>query len=185
VKLSRRPNLVVAIAIALAVLTGCADPPPSSPSTSAEPSTAAVRDDTFGLTLATDRSAYGPNDPITVSAAYTYLGPKATETAFHAAEAVGFRIAEVGGTREMGGAMADPCRSTGVVRGQAVAASFGKAGVVADDPNTGFDVAWYRDPVLTLPAGHWRIIAALDVSLGDCGGERHQLEASVDITVED
>lgn len=176
---------LLALAAVVVLLAACSSPAPSSPPVSAEPPTAAGRDDTFGLTLATDRSAYGPNDPITVSAAYTYLGPRATEKAFHAAEAVGFRIEEIGGTREMGGGMDTPCLSTHVVRGVAAAVPFTKSGAIAEDPALGFDVAWYRDPVLTLPPGHWQIIAALDVYLGDCGGERHQLEASVEVTIED
>jgi hypothetical protein len=93
---------------------------------------------------------------------------------FHAAYPIGFRIEEVGGERLMGGGMDLPCLRTELAKSGSTVLPFGKAGS-PDDPTQGFDRAWYEDPVLRLPAGTWRIIAHLDVSLGDCGGEPHQL----------
>jgi hypothetical protein len=77
-----------------------------------------------------------------------------------------------------------PCLYTDAAAGQPVAIPFSKAGPISDVPGVGFDLAWYQDPVLRLPAGNWRIIANLDVSLGDCGGEHHELEAAVGVAVE-
>jgi hypothetical protein len=160
--------------------------PSSTPSASAapEPVTDAVRDATFALTLTVDRGVYRAGEPITVSASYTYLGPKGTEKVFHAEQAVGFRIEEIGGTRGMGGGMHEPCRFTDVVAGQPVPVPFSKFGAISDVPGAGFDRAWYEDPVLRLPAGSWRIVAYLDAWLGECGGERHALETAVGIAVE-
>jgi hypothetical protein len=74
----------------------------------------------------------------------------------------------------MGGAMDQPCLRTELAKGEAAVIPFGKAGS-PDNPKEGFDRAWYEDPVLRLPAGTWQIVAYFEASLGDCGGERHQL----------
>ena len=139
-----------------------------------DPVWATAQDASFRLALTTPRATYGPDDAIEPLASVTYLGPKATETMFHAAYPIGFQIKEVGGERLMGGAMDQPCLRTELARGEAAVLPFSKAGS-PDDPKEGFDRAWYEDPVLRLPAGTWQIIAYFDVSLGDCGGEPHQL----------
>jgi hypothetical protein len=175
---------VLALVVALVVtLSACGDAASSAPAAPANPS-ATVRDETFALTLAADRPHYRPTDAISVAASYAYLGPRVTERAFHAAQAIGFRIEEIGGQRGMGGGMDMPCLFTDVAAGQPVAVPFAKAGVISDDPNVGFDAAWFQDPVFRLPAGRWRVVATLGVSLSDCGGEAHALEASVEVVVE-
>lgn len=138
------------------------------------PVIATAEDASFRLTLTTPRAMYSPDDAIEPVASVTYLGPQATETIFHAAYPIGFRIEEVGGERLMGGGMDLPCLRTELANAGSAVLPFGKAGS-PDDPKQGFDRAWYEDPVLRLPAGTWRIIAHLDVSLGDCGGVAHQL----------
>lgn len=138
------------------------------------PVIATAEDASFSLTLTTPLATYSPEDAIEPVASVTYLGPRATETMFHAAYPIGFRIEEIGGERLMGGGMDLPCLRTELAKSGSAVLPFGKAGS-PDDPTQGFDRAWYEDPVLRLPAGTWRIIAHLDVSLGDCGGEPHQL----------
>jgi hypothetical protein len=133
-----------------------------------------AEDSNFRLVLTTPRSTYTTNDAIEPVATVTYLGPNATETMFHAMYPVGFQIEEVGGVRNMGGGMEQPCKSTELARGGSDALPFGKAGS-PDDPTAGFDIDWYQDPVLRLPIGTWRIIAHLDIQLGKCGGDPHQL----------
>ena len=127
----------------------------------------------------TPRGAYGTNDSIRPVATVTYLGPLAAETTFHATSPVGFRIEEIGGDRLMSGATRLPCGSTELARGAPALYPFAKSG----DTSSGFDEAWYRDPVLRLPAGTWRIVAMFHVALGDCSGERHQLSVENVITV--
>jgi len=133
-----------------------------------------AEDANFRLVLTTPRSSYTTNEAIEPVATVTYLGPNASETMFHAMYPIGFRIEEVGGVRNMGGGMDQPCKSTELAKGRSDALPFGKAGS-PDDPTAGFDIDWYQDPVLRLPVGTWRIIAYLDVQLGKCGGEPHQL----------
>lgn len=146
------------------------------------PVIATAEDASFRLTLTTPRATYSSEDVIEPVASVTYLGPQATETMFHAAYPIGFQIEEVGGERLMGGGMDQPCLRTELAKGEAAVIPFGKAGS-PDDPRQGFDRAWYEDPVLRLPAGRWRIIAYFDASLGDCGGEPHQLTVENTILV--
>jgi hypothetical protein len=162
-------------AVVLVLLGGLALrdlPPRTGPG---DPVGTSAEDTNFRLALTTPRATYSPDEAIEPVASVTYLGPRATETISHAAYPIGFQIKEVGGERSMGGAMAEPCLRTELAKGESAVLPFGKAGVPIDDPSTGFNRAWYEDPVLRLPKGTWRIIAYLDVWLNDCGGERHQL----------
>jgi hypothetical protein len=148
----------------------------------AGPVAASAEDASFRLDLTTPQAAYSPEDAIEPVARMTYLGPRAAETIFHAAYPIGFRIEEVGGQRLMGGGMDLPCLTTELANGESAVLPFAKAGS-PDDPTQGFDRAWYEDPVLRLPVGTWRIIAYLNVSLGDCGGERHELTVENEVKV--
>ena len=148
----------------------------------AGPVVASAEDASFRLDLTTPQATYSAEDAIEPVARMTYLGPRATETILHAAYPIGFRIEEVGGQRSMGGGMDQPCLGTELAKGESAVLPFAKAGS-PDDPAQGFDRAWYEDPVLRLPAGTWRIIAYLDVFIGDCGGERHQLTVENEVEV--
>lgn len=166
---------VGAVAAVVLVLVGGLvlrdQPPITGPG---DPVGATAEDANFRLSLTTPRAQYGPEDAIEPVASVTYLGPQAVETMFHAAYPIGFQIKEVGGERSMGGGMRGPCLQTELAKGEAAVVRFGKAGT-PDDPKGGFDLVWYTDPILRLPEGTWQIIAYLDVNIGDCGGERHQL----------
>lgn len=178
-------GLAVGAAAALVlvvVVGGLALRGPTTITGPAGPVAASAEDATFRLDLTTPQATYGPKDAIEPVATMTYLGPRAIETVFHAAYPIGFSIEEVGGPRLMGGGMDQPCLRTELSKGGSAVLPFAKAGS-PDDPTQGFDRAWYEDPVLRLPAGTWRIIAYLDVFIGDCGGERHQLTVQNEIEV--
>ena len=163
-----------AAAVVLVVVVGGLALRMEPPRTGSGPGMATAEDASFRLELTTPQATYSPADAIEPVARMTYLGPRAAETIFHAAYPIGFRIEEVGGPRLMGGGMDQPCLRTELAKGGSAVLPFAKAGS-PDDPKQGFDRAWYEDPVLRLPVGHWRIVAYLDVFIGDCGGERHQL----------
>ena len=160
--------------VALVVVGGLAIRSAAPTTRPGGPVVGTAEDANFRLVLTTPRTTYTTSDAIDPVASVTYLGPKASETMFHAMYPIGFRIEEVGGVRNMGGGMDQPCISTELAKGASDVLPFGKAGS-PDDPKAGFDIAWYQDPVLRLPLGTWRIIADLDIQLGKCGGEPHQL----------
>jgi hypothetical protein len=163
--------------VVLVVVGGLAIRSPTPTTGPGGPVVGTAEDANFRLVLTTPRSTYTTNDAIEPVATVTYLGPNAMETMFHATQPIGFRIEEVGGVRLMGGGTRLPCLSTELAKGASAIVAFGKSGS-PDDPKNGFDLAWYEDPVLRLPAGTWRILANLDVNIGTgggCGAERHQL----------
>lgn len=147
------------------------------------PVIATVDDGMFRLGLTTPRSTYTTVDEIDPAASLTYLGPDPVRTIYHAVQPMSFRIEEVGGGRTMGGGGDQPCNHTMLMRDKALAQSFSKAGSPTDDPLLGFDRAWYEDPVLRLPAGHWRIVVELAITVDGCGGPRHDLTAVNEIIV--
>ena len=158
-------------------------PGPPQVTPSASPVSGIVDDGVFRLDLTTSRATYGPNEAIDSSASVTYLGPDANETMYHGSSPVGFVIEEVDGPRRMGGGMDLPCLNTAVEKDAPLRYPFAKAGTTDD----GFDMAWYRDPVLRLPVGTWRIRAYLEIYVTDgtatCGGIHHRLDVQNVITV--
>lgn len=142
-----------------------------------------ISDGVFRLRLTTPRGTYGPADAIAPIATVTYLGPNGETAMFHGSSPVGFTIDEVGGPRQMDGGMDLPCQHTVAAKDVPLTYRFAKAGTTEH----GFDAAWYRDPVLHLPAGTWRIRAYLDVDVTDgtatCGGVHHHLEVENVVTV--
>jgi hypothetical protein len=178
--------LAVAVVAGAIVLRGLPGPGPATSQSSANgPVVDTVEDARFRLTLTTPRGVFGTDEAIEAVAKLTYLGPLPNETIFHAMSPVAFMIEEVGGSgRTMGGAMEQPCLHTALSRDVSLALPFAKAGVPTSDPLSGFNQAWYEDPVLRLPAGRWRIVAGLDAYIGECGGEAHSLTATnvIDVT---
>ena len=147
------------------------------------PVTATVDDGMFRLDLTTPGSSYTTVDEIDPVVSLTYLGPDPVRTIYYAVHPSSFRVEEIGGTRTMGGGGDQPCNHTTLMQDNALAQSFSKAGSPTDDPLLGFDRAWYEDPVLRLPAGHWRIVVELAITVDGCGGPRHDLTAANEITV--
>jgi hypothetical protein len=94
----------------------------------------------------------------------------------HASPAVFFTIEQLDGDAQMTGGADDVCNVDTVGRDEPVEIPFGKSGQIG----LGFDVAWFRDPVLRLPAGTWRISAHFEGSVPACesGGDYHELQDS-------
>jgi hypothetical protein len=164
------------------VITVVGDVSPE-PTANTDPVSRSVVDGVFQLDLTTPHGTYGPDDAIEPVATVTYLGPNGETTMYHASSPVGFLIEEIGGTRQMDGGMDQPCLRTAVQKNVPLAYPFEKAGTTEH----GLDAAWYRDPILHLPAGSWRIRAYLDVDVTDgtttCGGIHHHLEVENVIAV--
>lgn len=94
---------------------------------------------------------------------------------------VTFAIEEVGGGRRMmGGAMTADCRMTDFPAGVPTEIPFRKSGGwPAEDPNADFYTAWFKDPVLHLPAGRWKLTVSAGGFLAPCEQGARALQASV------
>jgi hypothetical protein len=167
----------------VAPTTSPATTPPTVPFSN-EPVSGSVHDGAFRLELTTPHSVFGTQDAITPVAALTYLGPDASVTFGHADPAVVFTIGEIGGkNRQMGGGADDLCALTTLANGRPMTSPFQKGGAL----DTGFDITWFRDPVLHLPGGTWRIEArfAGAVPACDIGAAQHALTVENIISVVD
>ncbi len=164
-------------AVVAVLVAGCAEVLPVGPM----PAVGEASDDLFLLVVRSPADRYRAGQPIEVFAELVYQGPGDGKTVYHASSPIGWQIVQLDGPAVMGGGMDMPCLSTNLAAGVPERYPFAKAGVVEDRPP--FDRAWFEEETLRLPAGRWRITASMDVSLGDCGGETHALEASIDIAV--
>lgn len=173
-KRRRAAALLVLLAV---VVAACAEVLPIGPA----PVVAETSDELFLLVARSPSDRYAAGQAMEVTAEILYQGPRNRETIFHAASPVGWRVEQLDGPAVMGGAMAEPCVATDLLPGSVKSYPFEKGGVVEDRPP--FDMAWFQDPALRLPAGRWRFTATMQVWLGDCGGEEHRLETSIDVTV--
>jgi hypothetical protein len=160
-----------------ALLAACREVLPVGPSEV----TAEASNETFRMLVVGSGSRFAPGQPIDVFAEVHYVGPKAEETVYNTGTWVLWTIRQLDGEASMDGGMNLPCLQTPIRPGQPHREDFVKSGQVMDAGP--FDRAWFEEPMLTLPIGRWRVSAALYVSTGDCGGESHDLAASIDLTV--
>lgn len=170
-------NRILRVLAAALFVAACAEVLPIAP----QPVAAEDNDLVFKLVVRSPASRYAPGQPITVSSEIVYLGPKARETMYHASSPVGWTIEQLDGPARMGGGMDLPCLRTEVAAGAPHNVPFAKGGV-PDDVGP-FTRAWYQEQALRLPAGRWRIVAQLSVSLDDCGGEPHALVVPIEVLV--
>lgn len=156
-----------------------------SPGTAGSPVLVSATDSdaTFTITVSVPQGVATTTTAITPVAELQYIGPEGSVTIYHGAPAIYWRILEIDGQRGMGWAVDTICDSTTLVSGTSLTAPFRKGGEISDDPTTFFDRAWFQDPTLRLPAGQWAISAVFDAALGGCGGEHHELTATVEIEV--
>ena len=167
----------LAAAFLLAAVAACAEVVPIGP----VPAVAESSDELFVLVVRSPADRHPAGQPIDVFAELLYQGPRNGETIYHASSPIGWQIVQLDGPAVMGGGMDMPCLSTDLTTGIPTRYPFQKAGAVEDRPP--FDRAWFEEDALRLPAGRWRVTATTSVSIGDCGGEMHQLEASIDLLV--
>jgi WD40-like Beta Propeller Repeat len=142
----------------------------SSPSPTASGQMAVIEEQGLRLELRTDRTTYTEDEPISVSATLTYLGPEQSVTLYHGNPMITFDLVELSGQRVMMGTVDAVCRQTVATRGQPISIPFVKgASWTADDPNAAFYQDWIADPVLQLPVGSWNVLAEGQFSLDGCG----------------
>jgi hypothetical protein len=171
----KRTSLLAVLAM---VLMGCAELLPIA----SAPAVGEASDEAFLLVVRSPATRYASGQPTEVFAELVYQGPRNAETVYHAASPIGWQIVQLDGPARMDGAMAMPCIETEMRNGVVTRYPFQKGGSIEE--GSPFDEAWFGEPSLRLPAGRWRITATLMVSLGDCGGEGHTLETSIDLVVQ-
>ncbi len=97
-----------------------------------------------------------------------------------------FDVAEVGGLRRVGGAMTADCAPYRLEPGRPMMSAIIKSGgYSADDPEAAFAQAFLDgNPVVSLPAGDWRITAGASLVEGEgCSGASRSLAAPIVIHV--
>jgi len=157
--------------------------------TLAQPPAAAVEansaDNLFRVRIRAEPATYRSGEPIHVQAWLAYLGPKDRETIVGSGSGlVGFSWEQLDGQRRQGGAATADCRPYSIERAIPIAVRFTKSGgFTAEDPDAPYWRQYFADPVFRLLPGHYRIHAQADFTVGACGGERHDLEASVQVLV--
>jgi hypothetical protein len=89
-----------------------------------------------------------------------------------------------GNLRIEGAATAD-CAPHAIAPGAPLAQLYVKSGGWSgEDPNAAFYKAFFADPLLRLPRGAWRIVAIAQFYVDECGGQSHELQATLDLQVE-
>ncbi len=143
-----------------------------------------VEQDGFRLELWTDRKRYTTDEPISIAATLTYLGPEDSVTLYHPDPILTFLLNEQSGTRSMGGGVDDVCRQTVVRRDEPISIPYTKSAAwTPDDPNAAFYQEWMNDPQLYLPSGTWTVVADGQFSISACGGRDVSIGQKVDISV--
>lgn len=158
-------------------------PESPAPTLDGQPVSATQSDALFTVTVSIPNAQVTTTTAIEPVARFGYIGPLASVDVNHGAPLVYWSIRELGGQRMMIGGVDTVCLQSTLVAGQIAKQEFAKSGEISEDPRTGFDLAWFRQPQLRLPAGHWSIIATFDGYLGACGGERHQVSPAVEVEV--
>ncbi|MBA2381029.1 MAG: hypothetical protein H0V73_02870 [Chloroflexi bacterium] len=175
----RRPVAVVAVFGLTVVAAACGMSPQP-----VEPSAIGGRAEAQGFVLEVHlpSDTYAVTDTIPVLTTVTWTGePGKGQIWGSGTGPVTFAFQEIGGTkRVMGGAMTADCGMTEFPSGAAVSVPFRKSGGWAgEDPNSAFYQAWFKDPLLHLPAGHWQVRIDLGGYLTPCDANSKALAATV------
>jgi len=156
-------------------------PDPSSPVPAV---TDTVEDETFRLSIATDRASYATSEIVPVSATLEMLRAEPTTITGSGSGPVLFGIDQLDGPVDAGWFATSDCAHHIWAPGQVGFVPFEKSGGYdMDDPMAPFWTAFYNDPDLVLPAGHYRIFAQVQYDIDDCTGHPSELLAEVLIEV--
>jgi hypothetical protein len=158
-------------------------PDPSSPVRAVSDT---VEDETFRLTLTTDRATYTTSDVIPVAATLEMLRAEPTAIVGSGSGPVLFGIEQLDGPVDAGPIATADCAYHVWAPGQTSFVPFEKSvGYDMDDPTAPFWTAFMNEPDLVLPAGHYRIFAQVDYGIDDCTAHPSKLLAEVLVEVVD
>jgi hypothetical protein len=176
--MTRESYRSVAFVLAAAVLAGCSA---TTPSVRGEDRQAG-----FLLTISSPHLVWDADQPIIVSAEFSYLGPgSVTVSGPGPGSHVAFEIVELTGTRKMEPIWLLACVTWQMTRVPETVPFHKSGGYTAEDPDAAFYEAWLAEPEFRLPAGRWRVTALAPFMTGSgcVGGRDVNLRASFVITV--
>lgn len=142
----------------------------------------------FTLTLAADEAQVRAGDEIGVTATLGHDRDHDIALSGSGSGIVFFSVTRVEDGLTSGPPVhTDDCARHVLPAGPPLTIEFSKSGgYAAEDPNADFMEIYFREPVLTLPAGTWRIDAVTYAWIGEgCTGEPLELAASVEVVVTD
>jgi hypothetical protein len=177
------------MAAALAGVVGCSAPSPSptvAPTASYGPVETTVTDGMFRLTARADQANYHTHDAIGMVALVTFLGPAPNFPATGSGSGlVTFDVQQVDGPLVIHGVTPLDCIPQPLlVANEPQAIPFAKSGGYDPSASPDFWNAYFADPLLHLPAGHWSLVARADITGVECDPSTlHHLMASVEVTV--
>ncbi len=170
------------------VLGACAEQTPPSPVSSSVDVAQRASDvqGAFQLTFELPRTTYRAGEAIEGQATLGVVGGSAVAFGSSGGGPFVFDVAEVGGLRRVGGAMTADCAPYRLEPGRPMVSAIIKSGgYSADDPEAAFAQAFLDgNPVVSLPAGDWRITAGASLVEGEgCSGASRSLAAPIVIHV--
>ena len=183
-----RVHRLAAAGLALGVvLAGCAggsEPPVGSPA-SGPAGRASDTQGAFQLTFELPRTTFRAGEPIEGRATLAVIGGVALPFGSSGTGPFTFTFAEIGGRRNVGGLMTADCAPYRLAPGRPMTSAITKSGGWSgDDPEAPFYRAFLADPVVSLPAGDWRITAGATLVEGEgCSGASRNLEAPITVHV--
>jgi hypothetical protein len=184
-------TLAAAVVVAALVVERWANR--ASASASPQPSTTAPFavvegtdvDPLLAVRIRAEPAVYRSGQPIHITAWLTYTGPKAEEKLVGSGSGlVLFSWEQLDGRLRQEAVATADCVPYSIKRAEALVVPFAKTGAYqGDDPDVGFWQQYFADPVLRLPVGRYWIHAVPHLTIGECGGPEHRLDAAVEITV--
>jgi hypothetical protein len=147
----------------------------------------------FELTTRSEHGQYAPQEAIGVTATLTYKGPEETIDISHdggtwGGAPISFGVEEpVSGNLKLAPISDLMCAGSTLKRGSPFEVPFAKAGSFSDaGPMQSTYEAYFKDPVLRLPAGTWHVYALADLGLGHgCVDHSIKLTATITIVIPD
>ena len=133
------------------------------------------------MTLSSPRSTWSTEEAIQIAATISLDGERDEVDLWGGAGPIVFSLRQIsGGSAETGGGQDLPCIAYPVSQEAPLVVPYAKAGAIEGPP---FDLAWYQDPELHLPAGRWKARATFNGSVDDCGGDRVEMTVAIQFEV--
>jgi hypothetical protein len=178
-----------AAAIAFALVVGACDGSSAPSPATASPDGPAQRvsdvQGAFQLTFELPRTTFRAGEPIDGLATLGVIGDGAIAFGSSGGGPFVFDFAEIEGGRHVGGVMDGACAAYRLEPGRPMTSEITKSGAFsAEDPEAAFYRTFLSDPVVSLPAGDWRITAAAALVEGKgCSGASRNLAAPITVRV--